>query len=344
MTATGHSDASAVALEQCDTPGKPRFVSVIIPTCNRSQSLKRTLESLLKLDYPYDRLEIIAVDNCSTDDTKRIVGAFHGLSTIPVRYIYEGRPGAHFARNTGAKLATGDILYFTDNDMIADPGLLSNLVSVFDLYPGVASATGRTLPKWEANPPRWILRHCQNSLLALQMRPEILVIADVNFGVYSNHQAVLKDVFIKSGGFNPDVVKGETVGDNEVGLNLKIKKLGHRFAYVREAVTYHVIPLSRLTQAHLNKVMAHRGVSEGITWYRCRKPSAMRLVMGIGEQLFGLGQAVVGCLARLLLWRDSWHIRCAGIHYCVSRMRCYWRLRRDDRWRQCVLRDNWLDG
>jgi hypothetical protein len=175
------------------------------------------------------------------------------------------------------------------------------------------------------------------------MRPETLVVSDADVGVYSNNQAVLKEAFIRSGGFNPDVVKGETVGDNEVGLNLKIKKSGYRFAYVREAVTYHVIPSSRLTQAHLNKTWAHRGVSESCTWYRCRKPSALRLVVGIVEQLFGLGQAVVGCLARLLLWRDSWHIRCARIHYCISRMKCCWRLCRDDRWRQCVLRDNWLD-
>jgi glycosyltransferase involved in cell wall biosynthesis len=320
-----------------------RTVSIVIPTHNRAKSLETTLESLLKLDYPPDRLEVIVVDNCSTDDTKSVVETCRVRSKIPVRYVYEGRPGAHFARNSGAKLAAGDILYFTDDDMIADVGILRSLVPVFDMFPGVASATGRILPKWGAEPPRWILRHCLDSQLSLQMRPERLVVSDDNVGVYSCHQAILKDVFIKSGGFNPDIVKGETVGDNEVGLNRKIEKLGYRFAYVREAVTYHAIPSSRLTQAHLNRIWAHRGVSEGCTWYRCWKPSALRLVMGIVEQLFGLGQAVVGCLARLLLWRDSWHIRCARIYYCISRVKCYWRLCRDDRWRKCVLRDNWLE-
>jgi hypothetical protein len=227
--------------------------------------------------------------------------------------------------------------------MIADPGLLGNLVPVFDKYPGVASATGLILPKWETDPPGWILRHCLNGRLGLQMRPEILVVSPENVGVYSDHQAVLKDVFIRSGGFNPDYVKGETVGDNERGLNLKIKKLGYGFAYVREAVTHHVVPASRMTQAYLNRTMAHQGSSESYTWYRSQRPSTLRLVMGIAEQFLGLSQAAFRCLIMLLLRRDSWHIHCARIYYCISRMKCDWRLLRDCHWRRLVLKDNWLE-
>jgi glycosyltransferase involved in cell wall biosynthesis len=323
---------------------EPKSVSVIIPTYNRSLSLKTTLQSLLELDYPSDRLEIIVVDNCSTDGTKSVVEACQAQTEFQVSYVYEGRQGSHFARNTGAKHAAGDVLYFTDDDMIADPGLLRNLVPVFDMYPGVASATGRILPKWEVAPPSWILRHDLNGLLGLQMRPEIVVVSDEDVGVYSGHQAVLKDVFIRSGGFNPDVVKGETVGDNEVGLNLKIKKFGYMFAYVRKAVTYHVIPSSRLTQAYLNRRGAHQGSYEGYTWYRRQRPSTFRLVMGIAEQLLGLSQAASRCVIRLLLGRDSWHLSCARIHYCISRMKCDWRLCRDERWRRLVLKDDWLEG
>jgi hypothetical protein len=227
--------------------------------------------------------------------------------------------------------------------MIADPELLKNLVPVFGMYPGVASATGLILPKWEADPPRWILRHCLNGTLGLQMRPETLVVSGEDVGVYSDHQAVLRDVFIRSGGFNPDIVKRETVGDNERGLNLKIKKLGFGFAYVREAVTYHVIPASKLTQAYLNKFMAHQGSSASYSWYRCYRPSKLRLVTGIAEQLLGLSQAVFRCLARLLLRRDSWHLSRAKIHYYASWVKSDWKLCRDARWRRLVLKDDWLE-
>lgn len=344
MTDVGQTNAVFSSADgERSAPKEPRSVSVVIPTYNRSLSLKKTLESLLKLDYPSDRLEIVVVDNCSTDGTKAVTEACQAQSRFRLRYVYESRQGAHFARNTGAKLAAGDILYFTDDDMIADPGLLRNLVPVFDMFPGVASATGRILPRWEVDPPRWILRDGLSSWLGLQMRPETLVVSDANVGVYSGHQAVLKDVFIRSGGFNPDIVKRETVGDNERGLNLKIKKLGYRFAYVREAVTYHVIPASRMTQAYLNRTMAHQGSSESYTWYRCERPGTLRLVTGIAKQLFGLCQAAVQGTARLVLWRSSWRVHLAKTYYYLSRVRFYWRLCRDDSWRQSVLKDNWME-
>ena len=327
----------------CAAPKEPRSVSIIIPTYNRSQSLKATLESLLNLDYPSDRLEIIVVDNCSTDGTKSIVEACQAQSKCRVRYAYEGRQGSHFARNTGAKLAAGDVLYYTDDDMIADPGLLSSLLPVFDMFPGVACATGRILPKWDVQPPSWMLPHHLSDLLGLQRRPEMLVVSEEDVGVYSGHEAVLKDVFLRSGGFNPDIEKGETVGNNEVGLNLKIKKLGYGFAYVREAVTYHVIPSSRLTQAYLNRRMVHQGGNQSYTWYRRERPSKSRIAAKMVEQVFGMSRAALQCLPRLLLGRDSWHFHCARIHYRGSWLKCCWRLFHDRRRRQSALKDDWLE-
>jgi glycosyltransferase involved in cell wall biosynthesis len=321
-----------------------RFVSVIIPTCNRSQSLKTTLESLFELDYPRDRLEIIVVDNCSTDGTRSVVETCGIQSKFPVRYVYEGRQGSHFARNTGAKHATGDILYFTDDDMIADPALLTHLIPVFNMGYDVASATGRVLPKWEANPPPWVLRYFCNGLLSLQDRPEEIIISPDNIGIYSCHLAVLKNIFLRSGGFNPDLVNGELVGNNEVGLNEKIKKLGYRFAYVREAVTHHVIPPSRMTQAYLNRRMAHQGVSDSYTQYWLQRPGTLRLVVVIAEQFLGLNRAAFGYLVRLLLRQDSWHLYCARIHSCTSWLKCYGKLCLNARQRRLVLRDNWLEG
>lgn len=227
--------------------------------------------------------------------------------------------------------------------MIADPGLLRNLVPVFDAYPGVACATGRILPKWEADPPAWVLRHCGGGTLGLQNRPEDIIVSPDNVGVYSGHEAVLRDVFLRSGGFNPNVVNGETVGDNERGLNLKIQRLGYRFAYVREAVTHHVIPSTKLTQAYLNRTMAHQGSFDTYAWYRAERPGPSRLATGIVKQLFALAQAAVQGTARLVLGRSSWHVHLAKTYYHFNRARCHWRLCCDDSRRQFVLKDNWME-
>ena len=108
-------------------------------------------------------------------------------------------------------------------------------------------------------------------------------------------------------------------------------------------MTYHVIPPSRLTQAHLNKRMVHQGISEACTWYRRQTPGRSRLALGIAEQLFGLSLAVLRCAVRLAIGQDSWHMDCAKSCYHSSRMKTCWRLMHDDRRRQLLLKDDWLE-
>ena len=100
------------------------FISIIIPTYNRANLLPLTLDSFLAQDYPRDRYEIIVADNNSTDTTREVAARYFGNSAVPVKYIFEERQGVHYARNSAAKQASGDILYFTDDDMVADPAML----------------------------------------------------------------------------------------------------------------------------------------------------------------------------------------------------------------------------
>ena len=111
--------------------GNEPFVSIIIPTYNRAKMLGITIESFMTQSYPKDKYEIIVSDNNSSDNTREVVEEWQGKATVPIRYLFEGRQGVHYARNTAAKAAIGDILYFTDDDMIAANSLLLELVKVF---------------------------------------------------------------------------------------------------------------------------------------------------------------------------------------------------------------------
>ena len=94
------------------------FVSVIIPTYNRAERLRGTVESFVAQQYPSDRFEIILVDNASTDDTPAEIERL--ATEFPrIRGLVENRRGAHWARNAGATVSLGEILYFTDDDMLA---------------------------------------------------------------------------------------------------------------------------------------------------------------------------------------------------------------------------------
>jgi glycosyltransferase involved in cell wall biosynthesis len=317
------------------------FVSVIIPTYNRRELLKQTVDSFLAQTYPTDKWEMILVDNASIDDTRSVIDEIASRERH-VRALSEGRRGAHHARNTGALAARGDVLYFTDDDMLAESDLLETIVTGFVDGSNVGSVTGRVLPRWDTEPPAWVLEYCRNALLSLiDLGPQLMV-SDDDPGVYSCHQAVLREAFIEAGGFNPDTNAGEFIGDNETGLNLKIKALGYRFAYVGESVTHHMIPASRLTQAYLNSRFADQGFCDSYTEFRRIHPGKARLARRIAANIALGGLSGARALARRAVGDSAWRVDLGRAFYYRNRARYDARLATKSEWREFALRDNWL--
>jgi len=317
------------------------FISVIIPTHNRSGLLRQTVETLLLQDYPADKWEIIVVDNASTDDTWSVIERLM-LENDRVRGMREDRKGAHFARNSGAVASNGEILYFTDDDMLADRSMLRNLLEGFDADPNVASVTGKVLPRWDTEPPVWVLELCRNHLLSLLDLGEALIVSDEDPGVFSCHQAVKREVFFAAGGYNPDTNADVFTGDKETGLNIKIRKLGHRFAYVGTAVTHHKIPASRMTQRYLNGRLADQGFCDSYTDYRAIHPGRTRLAKRILLHSVLGGLTILKAAAHRAAGDTRWRLDLARVFYYRNRMRYDARLIGDERWRTFALRDDWI--
>ena len=87
------------------------MVSVIIPTYNRAHVLPRAIESVLK--QTYTELELIVVDDASTDDTAAVMTA---ITDPRVRYVRKEHGGAAAARNRGIAEAKGEFIAFQDSD------------------------------------------------------------------------------------------------------------------------------------------------------------------------------------------------------------------------------------
>jgi GT2 family glycosyltransferase len=120
------------------------LVSIIVSTRDRPDSLAKCLPSLLALNYPC--YEIIIVDNAPTT-TATADFIQQAYSDEPrIIYVLEKRPGLSFARNRGIKEAKGEILAFTDDDVIVDPYWLVQLVKAFSSADKVACVTGLGLP------------------------------------------------------------------------------------------------------------------------------------------------------------------------------------------------------
>ncbi|MCX2492575.1 glycosyltransferase [Pedobacter sp. PF22-3] len=320
-----------------------KFISVVIPTYNRAKFIGLTLESFAKQDYPEDFFEIIVINNNSTDNTVSVVNKM--ICKYPlIRYFEEPRQGVHFARNSAIKYAKGDILYYTDDDMIADRNLLKIITSTFDLDPKIAAVSGRVLPKWETDPPPWIKKYCSNGLLSLNFDETPINISNELIAIYSCSQAMLKSAFLQSGGFNPENTMGDWIGDGETGLALKLLDLGYKLAYNGNAIIYHVIPKSRTTQSYLNKRYANQANCDSYTMYRAQNGlTNKQLKKQILSSFKLLVYKVISAFLNFLTSRDIWRVHLAQIFYCRNRIIYDYKLINDEKWRQLVLRRNWFD-
>lgn len=117
-------------------------VSVIVVNLSGREYLERCLASLRALDYPQDRLDVIMIDNASTDGSVDYVRA-----TFPeVRVVVnDHNTGFSPAVNQGAKLAKGDVLALINNDAEADPRWLREAVAVLEMHDQVACVGSKIL-------------------------------------------------------------------------------------------------------------------------------------------------------------------------------------------------------
>lgn len=90
------------------------FISIVTPTYNRENLLKRCYESLCK--QTYKEFEWIIVDDGSTDETKKIIESFIGENKIVIRYFFQKNQGKHIAHNKGILEAKGQLSVCLDSD------------------------------------------------------------------------------------------------------------------------------------------------------------------------------------------------------------------------------------
>lgn len=111
-------------------------VGIIVPCYNESAGIEATLRSLLALDYPRELVQIVVVDDGSTDDTWAKAHRFEPQ----VRVIRKENGGKHTAMNAGLALLDTDIVGCLDADSVVHPDALRHIVSAFS-DPRVAAAT-----------------------------------------------------------------------------------------------------------------------------------------------------------------------------------------------------------
>ncbi|MHA7836693.1 MAG: glycosyltransferase family 2 protein [bacterium] len=130
-----------------------KSLSVLIATRDRACSLERTLLSIAA-SPPSASWEVIVIDNGSRDDTARLLDSMR--SRLPLVVASEPRRGKNRALNRGLDLALGQLLTFTDDDVIASPGWLEALLVASRRWPRASIFGGPILPRFPPGTPAWI--------------------------------------------------------------------------------------------------------------------------------------------------------------------------------------------
>jgi glycosyltransferase involved in cell wall biosynthesis len=125
-------------------------VSVIIPTYNRQEFLRRTLASLALQEWPGDPFEVIVVDDGSSDDTTAVAAE---PFPFRMRYIRQANQGDAGARNTGARQSRADVLVFLDDDVVVSSHYLYHLARAHHSLPDAVVTGTEHLWLESADPP-----------------------------------------------------------------------------------------------------------------------------------------------------------------------------------------------
>ncbi len=202
------------------------LVSVIVPVRNRSEEIADCLASLAHLDYPPGKMEILVVDDSSSDSTPEVI------STFPVALWRLTEPKqASFCRNLAARKAKGEILAFIDSDCQAHPLWLKDLVPAFK-DPALGAIGGMVAASsGEKGLDRYEEVKSSLSIGAWFRRSQE---ADRFFYLPSCNLLVKRDVFLSLRGFREDLQVGE-----DVDLCWRLQDEGFQMEYRPRGKIYH---------------------------------------------------------------------------------------------------------
>ena len=243
------------------------LVTVALCTWNRAPLLRRALEDLAALEIPAGvRLEILAVDNGSNDETPALLR--EQASALPLRALSEPEPGLACARNRAVAEARGEWILWTDDDVRVEAGWLAAYVEASRRHPDAAFFGGATLPWTEQAPPAWIAESWEQLADVWAIRalpPEPAPIARARLPVGANF--AIRSEVQRRRPYDPRLGRrGDAlVGGEETAVMRKLLADGHTGWWVPDACVHHFIPAERMTESYLRRVWFGHGSERALT-------------------------------------------------------------------------------
>ena len=209
-------------------------VSVVVPTYNRSGSLRRVLEALDRQITTTDdarafTFDVVVVSDGSTDDTLEMAEKLE--TSYPLHVIQQENSGPAGARNRGVQIATGRIIVFIDDDVIPAPGCLRAHVSRHDASSDLV-VIGPMLTPGDADLSPWVAWEQHQLYKQYERFAEGEPAYPRQF--YTGNASLLRTTFAEVGGFDTSFRRAE-----DVELALRMARQGQSFVFEPGAEAYH---------------------------------------------------------------------------------------------------------
>ncbi len=264
--------------------------SVIICSYNRSASLKDTIESLVKQECDWDSVaEIIIVDNNSTDGTEKLIRSYATSFKTRLIYLKEKRQGKSHALNLAITTSRGDVLVFTDDDVILDPKWLNEIMRSFKENE-IDVLGGRTLPLYSAQTPEWVRQnqfHLSGPIVSYDYGEDTIDYSSGKIPKFIGaNVAFKKDLFVAAGLYNIDLGVGRGIFGEDTEMFLRIVRLGKRVFYNGKALVWHTVDPKRMTLKYVARWFFQYGKTTAVLNMMEGKEK-LALVGRIPRYLFG---------------------------------------------------------
>jgi glycosyltransferase involved in cell wall biosynthesis len=264
--------------------------SIVVCTRNRAGRLR---ECLAHLDAQVGAgdLEVVVVDNGSTDATGDVVRAWAAAEPDRRRHLREPVAGLSRARNRGVAAAQGEVVLFIDDDALAPTGWVAAHLTAYTRDPGVAGAGGPVVLRWPGGRPRWLAPGLEHWFSALDLGDDPGPWPTPH-GPYGTNMSVRRAVFAEVGGFDERLGRrGRSLVSSEEGdLFGRVTATGGALAYEPAALVLHGVTADRLSR----RWVLRRGWAQGRSNAR-RRWAAMPMSR---HQLASVCRAEAGTAAR----------------------------------------------
>jgi GT2 family glycosyltransferase len=223
--------------------GLRHSVSIIIPTHNRKEKIVTLINSIMKSAYPLNEIEVIVIDDASSDGTSEIIKKLY-WSVEVIRNDIELFPSK--CRNLGIERSKGDFVFFVDDDIVLDENTIRELVTVLANYnklglvgpimyyyknPKKVWCSGVRLFPPIFNPPYLIKKDKR-----WEPTKPLLIDCDTIPSAFMTKRIIIEEV----GLFDENL----PIGFEETDFALRIKKKGYKVAVYNKAKVFHDLPSS----------------------------------------------------------------------------------------------------